>query len=125
MVDWASPRPPGSPGRPRPGPLEVRAWGCRSDQTDSPPGGRFLGSNSQAEHEQRLALFIDFENIAIGVRDAHYRKFDVNLVLERLLDKGKLLVKKAYADWSRYADYKRSFHEAAIELIEVPQKSVG
>ncbi len=75
--------------------------------------------------EQRLALFIDFENIAIGVRDAHYRKFDVNLVLERLLEKGKLLVKKAYADWSRYADYKRSFHEAAIELIEVPQKSIG
>jgi uncharacterized LabA/DUF88 family protein len=82
-----------------------------------------LGSNQP--DEQRLALFIDFENIAIGVRDAHYRKFDVNLVLERLLDKGKLLVKKAYADWSRYSDYKRSFHEAAIELIEVPQKSVG
>jgi uncharacterized LabA/DUF88 family protein len=77
------------------------------------------------QDEQRLALFIDFENIAIGVRDAHYRKFNVNLVLERLLDKGKLLVKKAYADWSRYADYKRSFHEAAIELIEVPQKSLG
>jgi len=77
------------------------------------------------QDEQRLALFIDFENIAIGVRDAHYRKFDVNLVLERLLDKGKLLVKKAYADWSRYSDYKRSFHEAAIELIEVPQKSLG
>src|SRR5262249_39671821 len=75
--------------------------------------------------EQRLALFIDFENIAIGVRDAHYRKFDINLVLERLLDKGKLLSKKAYADWSRYSDYKRSFHEAAIELIEVPQKSIG
>jgi uncharacterized LabA/DUF88 family protein len=78
-----------------------------------------------SQDEQRLALFIDFENIAIGVRDAHYRKFDVNLVLERLLDKGKLLSKKAYADWSRYSDYKRSFHEAAIELIEVPQKSVG
>ena len=78
-----------------------------------------------AQDEQRLALFIDFENIAIGVRDAHYRKFDINLVLERLLDKGKLLSKKAYADWSRYSDYKRSFHEAAIELIEVPQKSVG
>ena len=84
-----------------------------------------MASNSQDEHEQRLALFIDFENIAIGVRDAHYRKFDVNLVLERLLDKGKLLSKKAYADWSRYSDYKRAFHEAAIELIEVPQKSVG
>jgi uncharacterized LabA/DUF88 family protein len=77
------------------------------------------------QDEQRLALFIDFENIAIGVRDAHYRKFDVSLVLERLLDKGKLLSKKAYADWSRYSDYKRAFHEAAIELIEVPQKSVG
>ncbi len=77
------------------------------------------------QDEQRLALFIDFENIAIGVRDAHYRKFDIGLVLERLLDKGKLLSKKAYADWSRYSDYKRAFHEAAIELIEVPQKSVG
>ena len=83
-----------------------------------------MAQNGQQD-EQRLALFIDFENIAIGVRDAHYRKFDVNLVLERLLDKGKLLVKKAYADWTRYSDYKRSFHEAAIELIEVPQKSVG
>ena len=80
---------------------------------------------STSQDEQSLALFIDFENIAIGVRDAHYRKFDVNLVLERLLDKGKLLVKKAYADWSRYSDYKRNFHEAAIELIEVPQKSIG
>jgi uncharacterized protein (TIGR00288 family) len=75
--------------------------------------------------ETRIGLFIDFENIAIGVRDAHYRKFDINLVLERLLEKGKLLVKRAYADWSRYADYKRSFHEAAIELVEVPQKSIG
>ena len=83
-----------------------------------------MAANHQDE-QASLALFIDFENIAIGVRDAHYRKFDVNLVLERLLDKGKLLVKKAYADWSRYSDYKRSFHEAAIELIEVPQKSVG
>jgi uncharacterized LabA/DUF88 family protein len=82
-----------------------------------------LADNTQ--DEQRLALFIDFENIAIGVRDAHYRKFNINLVLERLLDKGKVLSKKAYADWSRYSDYKRAFHEAAIELIEVPQKSVG
>ncbi len=86
---------------------------------------RRLSLATNTQDEQRLALFIDFENIAIGVRDAHYRKFDVNLVLERLLDKGKLLVKKAYADWSRYSDYKRSFHEAAIELIEVPQKSIG
>jgi uncharacterized protein (TIGR00288 family) len=86
----------------------------------------FLASNPQHNNdEQRLALFIDFENIAIGVRDANYRKFDINLVLERLLEKGKVLVKRAYADWNRYSDYKRSFHEAAIELIEVPQKSMG
>ena len=78
-----------------------------------------------AQDEQRLALFIDFENIAIGVRDAHYPKFDVNLVLERLLEKGKIVAKKAYADWNRYNDYKRSFHEAAIELIEIPQKSMS
>jgi uncharacterized protein (TIGR00288 family) len=84
-----------------------------------------LASNPQHNDEQRLALFIDFENIAIGVRDANYRKFDINLVLERLLEKGKVLVKRAYADWNRYSDYKRSFHEAAIELIEVPQKSMG
>ena len=84
-----------------------------------------MSSNPQHNDEQRLALFIDFENIAIGVRDANYRKFDINLVLERLLEKGKVLVKRAYADWNRYSDYKRSFHEAAIELIEVPQKSMG
>jgi len=80
------------------------------------------GSNPE---EQRIALFIDFENIAIGVRDAHYRRFDINLVLERLVEKGKILTKRAYADWGRYGEYRRSFHEAAVELIEVPQKSVG
>jgi uncharacterized LabA/DUF88 family protein len=75
--------------------------------------------------EQRIALFIDFENIAIGVRDAHYRRFDIDLVIERLVEKGKILAKRAYADWGRYGEYRRSFHEAAVELIEVPQKSVG
>src|SRR5207244_2154848 len=111
------PAAPGFSRAPPPGTLRGFEHGG-VDPKPTPPGeGKHLGSNAQDEHEQRLALFIDFENIAIGVRDAHYRKFDVNLVLERLLDKGKLLVKKAYADWSRYADYKRSFHEAAIELI--------
>ncbi len=80
---------------------------------------------SSTPEEQRIALFIDFENIAIGVRDAHYRRFDINLVLERLVEKGKILAKRAYADWGRYGEYRRSFHEAAVELIEVPQKSVG
>src|SRR5439155_21749122 len=81
------PAAPGFPRAPPPGTPEGFGHGG-VDQTDSPRGGKLLGSNSQDEHEQRLALFIDFENIAIGVRDAHYREFDVNLVLERLLDKG-------------------------------------
>jgi uncharacterized protein (TIGR00288 family) len=72
--------------------------------------------------ERKIALFCDLENIALGVRDSDVAKFDINLVLERLLEKGKIIVKKAYADWERYSDYKRPFHEAAIELIDIPQK---
>jgi uncharacterized LabA/DUF88 family protein len=72
--------------------------------------------------EQRLAVFIDFENIALGVRDAQYKKFDINLVLQRLIEKGRIVFKKAYADWTRYSEYKREFHEAAIELIDIPQR---
>ncbi len=72
--------------------------------------------------ERRLALFIDFENIALGVRDAKYKTFEIRLVLARLVEKGKIMVKRAYADWERYAEYKRPFHEAAIELIDIPQK---
>ena len=70
--------------------------------------------------ESKIALFIDFENIAIGVVDAKYKKFEINLLLERLLEKGKIVVKKAYCDWDRFPDYKRELHEAAIELIEIP-----
>jgi len=72
--------------------------------------------------ERKIALFCDLENIALGVRDSEIKKFDINLVLERLLEKGKIIVKKAYCDWERYSDYKRPFHEAAIELIDIPQK---
>ncbi|RPH57846.1 NYN domain-containing protein, partial [bacterium] len=71
---------------------------------------------------RKIAMFCDFENIALGVRDSDIGKFDINMVLERLLEKGKIIVKKAYADWERYSDYKRPFHEAAIELIDIPQK---
>ncbi len=70
-----------------------------------------------------IAIFADFENVAIGVRDANYKKFDVNLVLQRLLDKGKIVVKKAYADWERYKSARRPLHEAAFELIEIPHVS--
>ena len=75
-----------------------------------------------ASDERKIALFCDFENIALGVRDSEIGKFEITLILERLLEKGKIIVKKAYADWERYSDYKRPFHEAAIELIDIPQK---
>jgi len=67
-----------------------------------------------------LALFCDFENIALGVRDARYEKFDMARVLERLLLKGSIVVKKAYCDWDRYKEFKASMHQAGFELIEIP-----
>ena len=67
-----------------------------------------------------LAVFCDFENIAIGVRESRYSDFDISRVLERLLLKGSIVVKKAYCDWDRYKDYKKTMHEAAFELIEIP-----
>ena len=70
--------------------------------------------------ESNLALFCDFENIALGVRDANYAKFDIKRVLEQLLLKGSIVAKKAYCDWDRYKSFKPTMHEAAFELIEVP-----
>lgn len=70
--------------------------------------------------ERNMAVFCDFENIAIGVREAKYSKFDIKKVLERLLVKGSIVVKKAYCDWERYKDFKPPMHEAAFELIEIP-----
>jgi len=67
-----------------------------------------------------MAVFLDLENIALGARDAKYPSFDVEKVLERLLLKGHIVVKKAYCDFDRYKDFKRGLHEAAFELIEIP-----
>ncbi len=67
-----------------------------------------------------MALFCDFENVALGVRDADYADFDIVKVLEKLLLKGNIVVKKAYADWSRYKDFRPAMHEASFELIEIP-----
>src|SRR6201746_2942907 len=69
-----------------------------------------------------MALFCDFENVALGVRDAKYDKFDIMPVLERLLLKGSIVVKKAYCDWDRYKGFKATMHEASFELIEIPHK---
>ena len=67
-----------------------------------------------------MALFCDFENVALGVRDAKLTAFDIQKVLERLLLKGNIVVKKAYCDWARYKEFKAPMHEAAFELIEIP-----
>ena len=67
-----------------------------------------------------MAVFLDLENIALGARDANYPSFDIEKVLERLLLKGHIVVKKAYCDFDRYKDFKRGLHEAAFELIEIP-----
>ncbi len=75
--------------------------------------------NAQVE-TGNLALFCDFENIALGVRDARYAQFDIKRVLERLLLKGSIVVKKAYCDWERYREYKAGMHQAGFELIEIP-----
>jgi uncharacterized protein (TIGR00288 family) len=69
---------------------------------------------------QNMAVFCDFENIAIGTREAQYDEFDITKVLERLLIKGSIVVKKAYCDWERYKEFKASMHEASFELIEIP-----
>jgi uncharacterized protein (TIGR00288 family) len=69
---------------------------------------------------ENLAVFCDFENVAIGVRDARHAQFDIRKVLEKLLLKGSIVVKKAYCDWERYKDFKAAMHEAAFELIEIP-----
>ena len=67
-----------------------------------------------------LAVFCDFENVALGVRDANLKKFDIRPVIERLLLKGSIVAKKAYCDWDRYKEFKATMHEAAFELIEIP-----
>jgi uncharacterized protein (TIGR00288 family) len=67
-----------------------------------------------------IAVFCDFENVALGVRDAKYARFDIGKVLEKLLLKGSIVVKKAYCDWERYKEFKGPMHEASFELIEIP-----
>ena len=75
---------------------------------------------SSDSEDQNLAIFCDFENVALGVRDARIDKFNIKLVLERLLVKGSVVVKKAYCDWDRYKEFKAVMHDAAFEMIEIP-----
>lgn len=75
---------------------------------------------SKEDSSATMAVYLDLENIAIGAREANYPKFDIQKVLERLLLKGHIVVKKAYCDWERYSVFKRGLHEASFELIEIP-----
>ncbi|MBU0755972.1 MAG: NYN domain-containing protein [Planctomycetes bacterium] len=75
------------------------------------------------EAERKMALFIDFDNIEIGIEEAKYGRFELDLILKRLVEKGKILYKRAYANWNRYTKYRRAFHEASIDLFDIPQKN--
>ncbi len=75
------------------------------------------------ERAPNLAVYCDFENVALGAKEASFGDFDMSLVLERLLDKGQIIVKKAYADWERFKGARRPLHEASFELIEIPHVS--
>ena len=76
------------------------------------------------EWERSIALFMDFENIAEGAREAK-AKFEIDLVIQRLLDKGKIIVRRAYCDWSRFSGYKQGLHQAGVEMIEIPPRRVA
>src|SRR5437773_10516009 len=75
---------------------------------------------AQQPEVTNMAVFCDFENVALGVREAKYDRFDIGKVLERLLLKGSIVVKKAYCDWDRYKEFKAPMHSASFELIEIP-----
>jgi len=82
-----------------------------------------MATTTSVDDELSLAIFCDFENVALGARDAGYEAFDIGLVLQRLLTKGAIVVKKAYCDWDRYKSSKKALHESAFELIEIPHVS--
>jgi uncharacterized protein (TIGR00288 family) len=84
------------------------------------PEDRSSNHMPSSSDPRSMAVFCDFENVALGVRDARYDRFDIKRVLERLLLKGPIVVKKAYCDWGRYSEFKASMHEAAFELIDIP-----
>jgi len=91
--------------------------------TDSTSPRGKPANTASYEDVLNIAIFCDFENVAIGAQKANYEDLDIRLVLERLLDKGNIVVKKAYADWDRYKQHKRQMHEASFELIEIPHVS--
>ncbi len=76
-------------------------------------------------HEPLIAVFIDYENLALGVRDMNWRKFEIDLILKRLLEKGRIVYKRAYCDWRNYSSAARELHKKGIEMIDIPQSKVS
>lgn len=81
-----------------------------------------LHSELTRRDDEKIALFIDLENLAIGARDAKYKHVNFNKIMERLVEKGKIVYKRAYCDFEHYPDYRRPLHEAGVELVEIPQR---
>ncbi len=82
-------------------------------------------SRVPTSEEPLIAVFIDFENLALGVRDMKAGKFQIELILKRLLEKGRIVFKRAYCDWRGYQDAVREFHGQGIELIDIPQSKMS
>jgi uncharacterized protein (TIGR00288 family) len=96
--------------------------GLGSPLTHLRRGARPMSNSAPASPQHQLAVFIDFENIALGLQGSD-GAFDVRRILDRLLEKGKVIVKVAYADWNRFRQYTTGLHEAGIELIEIPRRA--
>ncbi len=77
------------------------------------------------DKEPAIAVFVDFENLALGVKDIQGAKFEIDLVIKRLLEKGRIVYKRAYCDWSQYRDFTREFHLQGIELIDIPRSRMS
>jgi len=84
-----------------------------------------MAHDGTEDTDRKMALYIDLENLVLGVREAGIKKFKIKLVLQRMLEKGNILSKRAFAAWRRFEDYKRNFHEHAIEMLEIPGRSIG
>lgn len=103
-------------GRGRGGAARHRSAGGKGRRSRSTPQKSSTGAS------RRMALFCDLESIALGLREANIRRFDLKLILDRLVKEGRIVVKRAYADWSRYADFKQRCHDVGMELIDIPGK---
>ena len=84
-----------------------------------------MNSETGPRSEITVAVFVDFENLALGARDSKHGRFEVELVLKRLLERGRIVFKRGYCDWTRYKEYMKEFHAQGFEMVDIPQTSVS